>query len=119
MEMDGNIQGLMNIAEKRLCMCADPTTREYMEALVEEIRKYDEDIAWSLVPQCVRCGGCVEPFGNCMNPPDREKEKKALELAEQSEELRKLGTCRYMMELNDKWDNMIFLQRQRWQRWDL
>ena len=65
MEMDANIQALMNIAERRLCMCADPTTREYMEALVEEIRKYDEDIAWSLVPQCVRCGGCVEPFGNC------------------------------------------------------
>jgi len=55
----------MNIAEKRLCMCADPTTREYMEALVEEIRKYDEDVAWALVPQCVRCGGCVEPFGSC------------------------------------------------------
>lgn len=49
----------------------------------------------------------VVPFGNCLNPPDREKEKKALELAEQSEELRKLGTCRYMMELNDEWDNMI------------
>ena len=65
MEMDANLQALMNIAEKRLCMCADPTTREYMEALVEEIRKYDEDVAWSLVPQCVHCGGCVEPFGNC------------------------------------------------------
>ncbi|MEE3418372.1 MAG: hypothetical protein VZQ62_03500 [Methanosphaera sp.] len=65
MEMDANIQALMSIAERRLCMCADPTTREYMEALVEEIRKYDEDIAWSLVPQCVRCGGCVEPFSNC------------------------------------------------------
>ena len=65
MEMDANIQALMNIAEKRLCMCADPTTREYMEALVEEIRKYDPDVAWALVPQCVRCGGCVEPFGTC------------------------------------------------------
>ena len=65
MEMDANIQALMSIAERRLCMCADPTTREYMEALVKEIRKYDEDIAWSLVPQCVRCGGCVEPFSNC------------------------------------------------------
>ena len=65
MEMDANIQALMNIAEKRLCMCADPTTREYMEALVEVIREYDQDIAWALVPQCVRCGGCVEPFGTC------------------------------------------------------
>lgn len=65
MEMDANLQALMNIAEKRLCMCADPVTREYMQALVDEIRKYDEDIAWSLVPQCVRCGGCVEPFSKC------------------------------------------------------
>ena len=65
MEMDANIQALINIAEKRLCMCADPTTREYMEALVEAIREYDSDIAWALVPQCVRCGGCVEPFGTC------------------------------------------------------
>ena len=32
MEMDANIQALMSIAERRLCMCADPTTREYMEA---------------------------------------------------------------------------------------
>ena len=65
MGMIANIQALMNIAEKRLCMCADPTTRAYMEALVEEIRKYDSVVAWSLVPQCVRCGGCVEPFGKC------------------------------------------------------
>lgn len=65
MEMDANIQALMNIAERRLCMCADPLTRQYMEELVEAIREYDEDIAWALVPQCVRCGGCVEPFGTC------------------------------------------------------
>ena len=65
MEMDANLQALMNIAEKRLCMCADATTRAYMEALVDEIGKYDQDVQWSLVPQCVRCGGCVEPFGNC------------------------------------------------------
>ncbi len=65
MEMDANIQALMNIAEKRLCMSADPTTVEYTRELVEEIRKYDEDVAWSLVPQCIRCGGCVEPFSNC------------------------------------------------------
>lgn len=65
MEMDANLQALMNIAERRLCMCADPLTREYMKSLVEEIRKYDEDVAWSLVPQCVRCGACIEPFSNC------------------------------------------------------
>lgn len=65
MEVDANIQALMNLAEKRLCMCADPTTRDYMISLVDAIREAEPDVAWSLVPQCVRCGGCVEPFGDC------------------------------------------------------
>ena len=65
MEMDANLQALMNISEKRLCTCADPTTRAYWEAVIEEIRKYDELVTWANVPQCIRCGGCVEPFSNC------------------------------------------------------
>lgn len=65
MEMDANIQSLIDMAERRLCYCADATTREYMIDLIEEIKKYDEDIAWALVPQCVRCGSCVEQFGHC------------------------------------------------------
>lgn len=65
MEMDANIQALINISQKRLCNCADPITKKYWEAVVEAIREYDEDIAWVMVPQCVRCGGCVEPFSNC------------------------------------------------------
>ena len=65
MEMDANLQALMNISEKRLCMCADFTTRKYWEAVIEALRQYDELIAWSNVPQCIRCGGCVEPFSEC------------------------------------------------------
>lgn len=65
MEMDANIQALINISEKRLCLCADATTRKYWKAVVEAIKEYDEDIAWACVPQCVRCGSCVEPFGKC------------------------------------------------------
>lgn len=65
MEMDANIQALINISEKRLCNCADPTTIKYWKAVIEAIKEYDEDIAWACVPQCVRCGGCVEPFSNC------------------------------------------------------
>lgn len=65
MEMDANLQALMNISEKRLCMCADATTKKYWEAVIEEIKKYDELVAWSNVPQCIRCGGCVEPFSKC------------------------------------------------------
>ena len=65
MEMDANIEALINISERRLCMCADPTTRAYWQDLKDCIEKYDEDIAWAMIPQCVRCGGCVEPFGEC------------------------------------------------------
>lgn len=65
MEMDANIEALINISERRLCMCADPTTRAYWQDLKDCIEKYDEDIAWAMIPQCVRCGSCVEPFGEC------------------------------------------------------
>lgn len=65
MEMDANIQSLIDIAGRRLCMCADPTTRSYIEDLKEQIEKYDDTVSWAMVPQCVRAGGCCEPFGKC------------------------------------------------------
>ena len=60
MEMEANIQALINISKKRLCTCADPTTRKYWQAVLEVIREYDEDIYWACVPECVRDGGCPE-----------------------------------------------------------
>ena len=65
MEMDANIEALIGISEKRLCTCADPLTQAYAQSLRDAIEEHDEDIAWVMAPQCVRCGGCVEPFGNC------------------------------------------------------
>lgn len=65
MQMDMNIQSLFNIMEKRLCKCSDINTIKYAKGLAEAIKEYDEDIYWACVPQCVRCGGCVEPFSNC------------------------------------------------------
>ena len=65
MQLDLNIQSLFNIMEKRLCKCSDINTIKYAKGLAEAIKEYDEDIYWALVPQCVRCGGCVEPFSNC------------------------------------------------------
>lgn len=65
MEMDANIQSLIDMAGRRLCLCSDKTTREYMEDLINAIREYDEIVAWRLVPQCVNYGGCIEKFGNC------------------------------------------------------
>ena len=64
MEMDANIQAIINISLRRLCTCADPTTRAYWKELLLKIKEYDEDIYWACVPQCVRHGGCVE-FQNC------------------------------------------------------
>lgn len=65
MEMEANIEALLNISERRLCTCADPTTRKYWQAVVDAIKEYDEDIHWAMVPQCVAHGGCVEPFSEC------------------------------------------------------
>lgn len=65
MEMDANIQALINISMKRLCTCADPTTRKYWRAVIEAIKEYDEDIYWACVPQCIRFGGCPELFSPC------------------------------------------------------
>lgn len=65
MQMTANIEALINISERRLCTCADPITRKYWEAVLEAVKEYDEDIYFACVPQCVRCGGCVEPFSEC------------------------------------------------------
>lgn len=60
MEMDANIQALINISKKRMCTGADPTTRLYWKAVWKAIREYDENIAWAMVPECIRDGGCPE-----------------------------------------------------------
>lgn len=65
MEMDANIQAILNISERRLCTCADPVTIKYWKAVLEEIKQYDEDIYFACVPQCVRCGSCIEGFSEC------------------------------------------------------
>ena len=64
MEMEANIQAIINISRKRLCTSADPLTIKYWKAVLEEIKKYDEDIYWACVPECVRCGGCPE-YNSC------------------------------------------------------
>ena len=49
----------------------------------------------------------IEPFGNCKNPPNREKEIKDVQMAETSEELRKSGTCVHLMDIRDDWENLL------------
>lgn len=65
MKMVANIESILNISERRLCTCADKNTIKYWNTVLEAIREYDEDIYWACVPQCVRCGSCVEPFSEC------------------------------------------------------
>lgn len=57
---EANTQALINMSRVRLCFSADPTTRKKMEELKKEIRQADEEIAWAMVPSCIRAFGCVE-----------------------------------------------------------
>lgn len=65
MQMLANIEALMNISEKRLCLQADKNTIKVWQAVLEEIKKYDENIYWACVPSCIRCGACIEKFSDC------------------------------------------------------
>mgnify|MGYP007080848156 CR=1 FL=1 len=65
MQMVANIEALLNISERRLCFCADKNTIAYWQSVLDAIKEYDSDIFWACVPQCIRCGGCIEPFSDC------------------------------------------------------
>lgn len=65
MRMDLNIQALINISRKRLCNQADPLTRKIWSMVINEVAKYDENIAWASVPEGIHTGGCTEGFSNC------------------------------------------------------
>lgn len=65
MQMVANIEALLNISERRLCLCADKNTIVYWQSVLDAVKEYDSDIFWACVPQCIRCGSCIEPFSNC------------------------------------------------------
>lgn len=65
MRMDLNIQSLINISRKRLCNQADPSTKKIWQSVVDEVAKFDEDIAWACVPEGIHIASCPEAFGNC------------------------------------------------------
>lgn len=65
MQMDFNIQSLMTVMQKRLCMQADPETRKYALGLLKAIAKKDPLLAEYLVPQGIYRAGCPESFANC------------------------------------------------------
>ena len=59
-----NVQALINIGRKRLCMKADETAREAFKLVVDMVNKDDPDIGGVLVPECVYRGFCPE-FYSC------------------------------------------------------
>lgn len=65
MRMDLNIQALINISRKRLCMQADEKTILAWSLLLNAIHEYDEDVYWACVPEGIRSCGCPEGFGHC------------------------------------------------------
>lgn len=65
MRIDLNIQSLINISRKRLCNQADRQTQIIWLEVIKAIAKYDSDIAWACVSECIRNCGCTEKFGNC------------------------------------------------------
>lgn len=63
--LDVNVQSLINISRKRLCLQASTETRIIWEKVINAIREYEPIIADMCTPQCIRCGACVEPFSDC------------------------------------------------------
>lgn len=97
MEMDANIQSLIDMAGRRLCLQSDPVTRTYMKSLVEQIEKYDKTLAWRLVPQCINYGACIEPFGNCKYFDSFAEELTKEELTDMTKRLNKYHDYRNKM----------------------
>lgn len=55
-----NDEAIINISHKRLCAKASKETREIWGKVVDEVRKYDPDLANHCVKPCVHCGFCRE-----------------------------------------------------------
>ena len=53
-------QEFLNISYQRLCYKASKETREIWEAVVEEMRKIEPELAEFAVPNCVRLNMCPE-----------------------------------------------------------
>lgn len=59
-ECEANVQAIINISCKRLCMQASPETRSAWKEVVEGVRVIDPVVAECCVPSCVYRGFCPE-----------------------------------------------------------
>lgn len=62
MRFDGNFQSFINISRKRYCNCASKETREVWHMIMEEVRKYEPELYFISVPECIYRCGCSEMF---------------------------------------------------------
>lgn len=62
MRFDGNFQAFINISRKRYCNCASKETRKVWQAIMEEVKKFESELYYVCVPECIYRGGCPEMF---------------------------------------------------------
>ena len=62
---DLNAEELMTVANKRLCMKADPTTRLIVNEMCETVRGVCPEIYGLLVPACCYNGGFCHEIESC------------------------------------------------------
>lgn len=62
-EMSADAQALINISRKRLCNCASYETRRAWQAVKEEIKKVEPELASCMVKECIYRGHCPEMYG--------------------------------------------------------
>ena len=55
-----NAQEIINISKVRLCSKAEKVTREVWRQVVEELRKFEPELAAACVPSCIYRGMCPE-----------------------------------------------------------
>lgn len=55
-----DVQALINISRKALCNRESLEVREYWQSLINEIKRYQPEIATAMVPECVYRGFCPE-----------------------------------------------------------
>lgn len=62
MRFDGNFQAFINISRKRYCNCASKETRDVWHMIMNEVRKFEPELYFVCVPECVYRNGCPEMF---------------------------------------------------------
>ena len=60
--IDIGFQAFINISRKRYCNCASKETREAWIMIMNEVKKFEPELYYMCVPECIYRGGCPEMF---------------------------------------------------------